>query len=78
MDRCLYHLDGPQALRYLDRLLEIPAVHAIQWVPGAGRDYWVDWISLVTGIADEEEQEGVLKLIASRTRRRLSAGKQSS
>ena len=40
MDRCIYHLDGPQALRYLDRLLEIPEIQAIQWVPGAGRGDW--------------------------------------
>ena len=46
MDRCIYHLDGPQALRYLDRLLEIPEIHAIQWVPGAGQDYWGDWIDV--------------------------------
>jgi hypothetical protein len=46
MDRCIYHLDGPQALRYLDRLLDIPEIHAIQWVPGAGQDYWADWIEV--------------------------------
>lgn len=46
MDRCIYHLDGPQALRYLDRLLDIPEIHAIQWVPGAGNDYWADWIDV--------------------------------
>lgn len=44
MDRCIYHLDGPQALRFLDTLLEIPQIHAIQWVAGANRDYWADWI----------------------------------
>jgi hypothetical protein len=44
MDRSIYHLDGPQALRYLDTLLAIPEVHAIQWVPGAGHDHWSDWI----------------------------------
>lgn len=44
MDRCIYHLDGPDALRYLDRLLEIPEIHAFQWVPGAGRDHWADWV----------------------------------
>jgi hypothetical protein len=43
MDRSMYHLDGPQALRYLDRLLEIPEIHAIQWVPGAGREAWWEW-----------------------------------
>ena len=46
MDRCMYHLDGPQALRHLDLLLDIPEIHAIQWVPGAGRDYWGDWIDI--------------------------------
>ncbi len=46
MDRCIYHLDGPQALRYLDRLLEMPEIHAIQWVPGAGHDYWADSIDV--------------------------------
>ena len=46
MDRCIYHLDGPQALRYLDLLLEIPEIHAIQWVAGAGHDYWVDSIDV--------------------------------
>lgn len=46
MDRNLYHLDGPQALRYLDLLLDIPEIHAIQWVPGAGHGYWGDWIEV--------------------------------
>ena len=46
MDHNLYHLDGPDALRYLDLLLDIPEIHAIQWVPGAGRDYWADWIEV--------------------------------
>jgi hypothetical protein len=46
MDRCIYHLDGPQALRFLDRLLDIPEIHAIQWIPGAGRDHWADWIDV--------------------------------
>ena len=46
MDRCIYHLDGPQALRYLDALLDIPEIHAIQWVPGAGQSYWADWIDV--------------------------------
>ena len=52
MDRCLYHLDGPQALRHLDLLLEIPEIDAIQWVPGAGRDYWADWIHVYRKIQE--------------------------
>ena len=46
MDRSIYHLDGPQALRYLDTLLGIPEIHAIQWVPGAGQDYWGEWVEV--------------------------------
>jgi len=46
MDRCIYHLDGPQALRYLDLLLEIPEIDAVQWVPGAGQSHWADWIDV--------------------------------
>ncbi len=46
MDRNIYHLDGPNALRFLDLLLDIPEIHAIQWVAGAGRDYWGDWIDV--------------------------------
>lgn len=46
MDRCIYHLDGPQALRYLDLILEIPEIDAVQWVPGAGQDHWSDWIGV--------------------------------
>ncbi len=55
MDRCLYHLDGPQALRFLDRLLEIPEIQAIQWVPGAGRDYWADSIPVYQRIQDKHK-----------------------
>jgi len=46
MDRNIYHLDGPQALRYLDRIMAMPNLHAMQWVPGAGRDDWRRWIDV--------------------------------
>lgn len=46
MDRNIYHLDGPQALRYLDTLMAIPNLHAIQWVPGAGQDNWRNWVDV--------------------------------
>jgi hypothetical protein len=46
MTRCIYHLDGPQALRHLDLLLRIPEIQAIQWVAGANRDHWADWIDV--------------------------------
>jgi len=46
MNRSIYHLDGPKALRFLDTLLAIPEIHAIQWVPGAGNDDWKHWIKV--------------------------------
>ncbi|MDZ4198324.1 MAG: hypothetical protein U1E27_03470 [Kiritimatiellia bacterium] len=55
MDRCIYHLDGPQALRYLDLLLDIPEIHAIQWVPGAGREDWKNWIEIYQRIQSREK-----------------------
>jgi hypothetical protein len=37
LDYSLYHLDGPDAIRHLDALLEIEELNAIQWTPGAGQ-----------------------------------------
>jgi hypothetical protein len=45
-DRSLYHLDGPGALRYLDTLLAIDGLNAIQWVPGAGNEGFGKWIDV--------------------------------
>ena len=64
MDRCIYHLDGPQALRYLERLLEIPEIHAIQWVPGAGHDYWGDWIEVYQSIQNRKKAIQILSVPA--------------
>ena len=44
LERSIYHLDGPGALRHLDSLLAIPELNAIQWVPGAGREEFYRWI----------------------------------
>ena len=41
-----YHLDGPGALKHLDRLLQIPELDIIQWVPGAGEAKKQDWTDL--------------------------------
>lgn len=65
MDRCLYHLDGRQALRFLDILLEIPEIHAIQWVPGAGYDYWADWIEVYRRIQRKGKALQILSIPAN-------------
>ncbi|MGI6672563.1 MAG: trimethylamine corrinoid protein 2 [Christensenellales bacterium] len=33
-DNVLYHLDGPDAIRHLDALMEIEEIHALQWTSG--------------------------------------------
>ncbi len=42
----IYHLDGPEALRHLDMLLDIPELNAIQWVYGAGQGRASDWLQI--------------------------------
>ena len=43
LDRSIYHLDGPGALRHLDAILAIPELDALQWVCGAGREGFAQW-----------------------------------
>ena len=52
MDHTVYHLDGPDAVRHLDSLLELPALNAIQWIPGAGRGSLRQWVPLLKRIQD--------------------------
>jgi hypothetical protein len=37
IDYTLYHLDGVDAIRHLDAILEIEELSAIQWTPGYGQ-----------------------------------------
>jgi hypothetical protein len=37
IDYTLYHLDGVDAIRHLDRVLEIEELDAVQWTPGVGQ-----------------------------------------
>lgn len=50
LDHSIYHLDGPGALQHLDMLLEIPELHGIQWVPGAGAPPAKEWPELIKRI----------------------------
>ncbi|MCP4640449.1 MAG: trimethylamine corrinoid protein 2 [bacterium] len=43
LEASIYHLDGPDALRHLDSLLDIKDLNAIQWVYGAGNGRASDW-----------------------------------
>lgn len=46
----MFHLDGPGALHHLDRLLEIPELHGVQWVYGAGQPSAKHWIPVLKKI----------------------------
>ena len=37
IDYTLYHLDGVDALRHLEAILEIDELNAVQWTPGEGQ-----------------------------------------
>jgi len=42
MDYCVYHLDGPGAIKHLPALLTVPELHAIEWTPGTPNPYAAD------------------------------------
>lgn len=47
----VFHVDGKGMLKHLDRLLEIPEIHAIQWVQGVGDDLPIlQWLSVIKKI----------------------------
>lgn len=46
MERTIFHLDGPRALRHLDILLEIPNLTAVQWLYGAGQGNASRWLDV--------------------------------
>lgn len=52
LDASMYHLDGPDALKHLDRLLKIPSLNGIQWVYGAGNPTASHWIPEIKKIQD--------------------------
>jgi 5-methyltetrahydrofolate--homocysteine methyltransferase len=50
IDRTIFHLDGPAAIRHLDTLLSLPELDGIQWVPGAGAAPMIEWVELLKRI----------------------------
>lgn len=51
MTHNVFHLDGKEVARHLDSILEIPEIHAIQWVQGVGDDRPIlQWIPLIKKI----------------------------
>ncbi len=50
LDYSLFHLDGPDCIRHLDILLDLPKLHGIQWVPGARYSSMLPWVPLLKRI----------------------------
>jgi succinate dehydrogenase flavin-adding protein (antitoxin of CptAB toxin-antitoxin module) len=50
LDASIFHLDGPGALRHLDRLLEIKKLKGVQWVYGAGQPTASHWLPVLKKI----------------------------
>ncbi len=46
MKRSIFHLDGPDALKHLDMLLELDDLDAVQWVYGTGHGMASDWLEV--------------------------------
>jgi hypothetical protein len=52
-DRSIYHLDGPDALRHLDSILDIKELNAVQWVCGAGNEGFAKWVEVYQKIQNK-------------------------
>jgi len=50
VERTIYHLDGPGAIRHLDLLLSLPELDCIQWIPGVGAPPVSRWIRFLRRI----------------------------
>jgi hypothetical protein len=49
-ERSIFHLDGPDAARHVDLLLDIPELDGIQWEPGVAAQSATYWLPLLQKI----------------------------
>lgn len=56
MGGALFHLDGPDAVKHLDSLLDIENLKVIQWVPGDGQKDVTQWPELYRKVHDAGKQ----------------------
>lgn len=49
-DASIFHLDGPQCIRHLDKIMAVDGINAIQWVPLPGEDVPEKWRDLLMKI----------------------------
>ncbi len=50
LDHCIFHLDGPGALKHLDGVLSIGDIDAVQWVSGDGQRPMHEWLDVLKRI----------------------------
>jgi hypothetical protein len=46
LERSIFHLDGPQALKHLDLMMSLPGLNAVQWVYGDGHGNAARWLEV--------------------------------
>ena len=50
VDYSLYHLDGPDAVKHLPKILSVESLTAVQWIQGAGKPFPSKWLDLLKSI----------------------------
>jgi 5-methyltetrahydrofolate--homocysteine methyltransferase len=50
LDYMVWHLDGPEEIRHLETILDLPFIKAIQWVPGAAHPTAGAWVDMLDRI----------------------------
>jgi hypothetical protein len=39
VDYCVYHLDGPDAVKHINHIVSVDKLNAVQWIPGDGSEH---------------------------------------
>lgn len=52
LGRSIYHVDGVEALKHMDRILAFEKLTGVQWVPGAGKPPMREWLTVLKKIQD--------------------------
>ena len=64
-DCSIFHLDGPGAIKHLDKVMSIPELNAIQWVPGAGHTDIYQWVDLLQHIQKDGKKALLIQIAPS-------------
>jgi hypothetical protein len=54
LDYAMFHIDGPDMLKFLDDILAVEGIHVINWVPGvqAGSKRFAEWTDVFHRVQD--------------------------